>query len=212
MREPSGLKAADVTPFSWRRTAISLALAASQMRAVLSCDAVTMRDPSGLNAAEVTQSSWPRKTAICLPVPQSDLSRFQSQMILRYTPSASALPSNHLKVAAAQRLSLIRSPDAPYLCEISGLETRLAYPAAAAVRKTMASIAHHSADGLRCRYRSPRRYLHRGARVTLPSRFEKNLPESARRRLAFVGAGQIRRLGIAPTVSHARPGLWGARG
>src|SRR3984957_21160801 len=35
--------------------------------------------------------------------------------------SASGLPSNHLKVAAAQRLSLIRSPDAPYLCEISGL-------------------------------------------------------------------------------------------
>src|ERR1700722_7213444 len=34
--------------------------------------------------------------------------------------SASGLPSNHLKVAAAQRLSLIRSPDAPYLCEISG--------------------------------------------------------------------------------------------
>jgi hypothetical protein len=42
-------------------------------------------------------------------------------MILRYTLSASWLPSNHLKVAAAQRLSLIRSPDAPYLCEISGL-------------------------------------------------------------------------------------------
>ena len=53
MRDPSGLKAADITAPSWpRRTAISLAVAASQMRAVLSYDAVTMRDPSGLKAAE----------------------------------------------------------------------------------------------------------------------------------------------------------------
>ena len=49
MRDPSGLKAAENTDSSWpRRTAISLAVAASQMRAVLSYDAVTMRDPSGL--------------------------------------------------------------------------------------------------------------------------------------------------------------------
>ena len=55
MRDPSGLKAADVTASSWpRRTAISLAVAASQMRAVLSDDAVTMRDPSGLKAADLT--------------------------------------------------------------------------------------------------------------------------------------------------------------
>ena len=55
MRDPSGLKAAEFTQSSWpRRTAISLALAASQMRAVLSHDAVTMRDPSGLKAAEFT--------------------------------------------------------------------------------------------------------------------------------------------------------------
>ena len=33
MRDPSGLKAADCTKPSWRRTAISLAVAASQMRA-----------------------------------------------------------------------------------------------------------------------------------------------------------------------------------
>src|ERR1700723_841701 len=39
----------------------------------------------------------------------------------RYIPSESGLPSNHLKVAAAQRLSPILSPDAPCLCEISGL-------------------------------------------------------------------------------------------
>jgi hypothetical protein len=47
-RDPSGLKVADDTGASWpRRTAISFAVAASQMRAVLSGDAVTMRDPSG---------------------------------------------------------------------------------------------------------------------------------------------------------------------
>src|SRR6516225_6376609 len=55
MREPSGLKAADRTASWLRRTAISLALAASQMRAVVSQDAVTMRDPSGLKAAEITK-------------------------------------------------------------------------------------------------------------------------------------------------------------
>src|SRR5215469_497925 len=49
MRDPSGLKAAEFTEYSWpRRTAISFPLTASQMRAVLSPDAVTMRDPSGL--------------------------------------------------------------------------------------------------------------------------------------------------------------------
>ena len=65
MRDPSGLKAAEVSQsLSPRRTAISLALAASQMRAVWSKAAVTMRDPSGLNAAEFTSLSWPRRTAI----------------------------------------------------------------------------------------------------------------------------------------------------
>ena len=55
MRDPSGLKAAEYTVSSWpRRTAISLPVAASQMRAVLSADAVTMRDPSGLKAADCT--------------------------------------------------------------------------------------------------------------------------------------------------------------
>jgi hypothetical protein len=46
---------------------------ASQMRAVLSRDAVTMRDPSGLKAAEVTWRSWPRRTAISLPLAASQM-------------------------------------------------------------------------------------------------------------------------------------------
>src|SRR5262249_59076179 len=60
MRDPSGLKAAEYTALSCpRRTAISLPVAVSQMRAVPSCDAVTMRDPSGLKAADRTRPSWP---------------------------------------------------------------------------------------------------------------------------------------------------------
>ena len=86
MRDPSGLKAAEFTPPSWRSTAISLAVAASQMRAVrpfrklmsfdtesLSSDAVTMRDPSTLKAAELTGPSWPRRTAISLAVAASQM-------------------------------------------------------------------------------------------------------------------------------------------
>jgi hypothetical protein len=52
MRRPSGLNAALKTwPWCPWRTAITLPVAASQMRAVLSSDAVTMRRLSGLNAA-----------------------------------------------------------------------------------------------------------------------------------------------------------------
>jgi len=55
MRDPLGLKAAEVTLSSWpRRTAVAFAVAASQTRAVPSLDAVTMRVPSGLKAAEFT--------------------------------------------------------------------------------------------------------------------------------------------------------------
>ena len=50
-----------------------MALAASQMRAVLSLDAVTMRDPSGLKAAESTALSWPRRTAISLALAASQM-------------------------------------------------------------------------------------------------------------------------------------------
>src|ERR1700722_17044113 len=51
------------------------------------------------------------------PAPQG----FQNQSVLRYTLSASGLSLESSKVAVAQRLSLIRSPDAPSLCEKSGL-------------------------------------------------------------------------------------------
>jgi hypothetical protein len=50
-----------------------LEIAPSQMRAVLSSDAVTMRDASGLKAAELTRPSWPRRTAISLALAASQM-------------------------------------------------------------------------------------------------------------------------------------------
>src|SRR5271168_604934 len=58
-----------------------------------------------------------------MPLPHSDLLRFQNQMIPRYTLSASGPSSNLRKVVAAQQLSLIRSPDCAYLYEKCGLAT-----------------------------------------------------------------------------------------
>ena len=52
-----------MTASSWPlRTAIALPVAASQTRAVLSYEAVTMRAPSGEKAALLTESSWPLRT------------------------------------------------------------------------------------------------------------------------------------------------------
>ena len=56
-----------------RSTAITFAVAASQMLAVLSPDTVTMRAPSGLKAAEFTVSSWPRRTVISCVVVASQM-------------------------------------------------------------------------------------------------------------------------------------------
>src|SRR6266436_5872463 len=71
MRDPSGLKAAELTELPCRRTAISFALAASQMRAVTP-DAVTIRDPLGLKAAERTESPC-RRTAISFALAASQM-------------------------------------------------------------------------------------------------------------------------------------------
>src|SRR5580692_1325883 len=57
-------------------------------------------------------------------LPQPAPRGFQNQSVLRYTLSASGLSLESSKVAVAQRLSLIRSPDAPSLCEKSGLVAR----------------------------------------------------------------------------------------
>ena len=75
MRRPSGENAALRTfppsssagrPSPWpERTASCSPLAASQMRAVRSLEAVTMRRPSGENATLRTTLSWPESPAIC---------------------------------------------------------------------------------------------------------------------------------------------------
>ena len=52
---------------------MSWPFAASQMRAVLSVDTVTMRDPVALKAAVHTTASCPRRTAISLPVAVSKM-------------------------------------------------------------------------------------------------------------------------------------------
>ena len=71
MRDPSGLKAADITSSSCpRRTASSVPLVTSQMRAVLRSGydpAVTMRDASGLKAAELSETHCDGRTASSLP-------------------------------------------------------------------------------------------------------------------------------------------------
>jgi hypothetical protein len=58
-----------MTDWSWpRKVAVSLALATSQTRAVLSPDAVTMRVPSGLKRAEFKEPLWPCRT-VCRASP-----------------------------------------------------------------------------------------------------------------------------------------------
>ena len=106
MRVPSGLKAAELhrsrVP---RRTAISLPVAASQMRAVLSSDAVTMRVPSGLKAADVTTLSWPRRTAISVPVAASQIRAVWSldAVTMRDPSGLKAAEFTHVLVPAQDR-------------------------------------------------------------------------------------------------------------
>ena len=53
-------------------------VSASQMRAVLSSEAVTTRRPSGLKAASLTRSSWPVRTINCCPVSASQIRAVRS--------------------------------------------------------------------------------------------------------------------------------------
>jgi hypothetical protein len=69
MHWPSGLNATlEAPPVCPCKGAISLPVAASHRRAVLSTDAVTMRCPSGLNATLETPPVCPCKVAISFPV------------------------------------------------------------------------------------------------------------------------------------------------
>ncbi len=120
MRDPSGLN----TKASWpRRTAVSLAVAASQMRAVLSSDAVTMCDPSGLKAAEDTSFSWPRRTAISLAVAGS-----QMRAVLSHDAVTMRDPSG-LKAAENTILSLPRRAAISLAVAASQMRAVLSYDA-----------------------------------------------------------------------------------
>jgi hypothetical protein len=77
-----------------------VAKCASQMRAVLSSDAVTIRPPSGLKAAEVTQFFWwPRRTAISVAVAAS-----QMRVVLSHDAVTMRAPSG-LKAAECTSFS-----------------------------------------------------------------------------------------------------------
>ncbi len=65
-----------------------LPVAASQTRAVLSSDAVTMRVPSGLNCALLTPRSCPESVARGLPVAAS-----QTRAVLSYDAVTMRVPS-----------------------------------------------------------------------------------------------------------------------
>ena len=98
MATARGLASGLASRRNWSKQ-LSLAIAASQTRAVLSADAVTMRDPSGLKAAEVTQFKWPRRTAISLAVAAS-----QTRAVLSNDAVTMCDPSG-LKAAEVTRLS-----------------------------------------------------------------------------------------------------------
>ncbi len=117
MREPSGLKAAEITPLSWPlRIAIAFPVAASQTRAVLSEDAVTMRDPSGLKAAETTALLVAAEDAIALPVAASQTRAvLSSDAVTMRDPSGLKAAEQHPALMAAEdgdRLAGRGVPDA----------------------------------------------------------------------------------------------------
>jgi hypothetical protein len=152
MRDPSGLKEAECTAAPYpRMSAISLLVAASQMRTVLSFDAVTIRDPSGLKAAEFTSPSCPRRIAISLLVAASQMRAvLSSDAVTMRNPSglkaaeftllsgprrtAICLPS------AASQMRAVQSSDAVTTRLPSGLKAA-EYRAASCPRRTATAVA-----------------------------------------------------------------------
>ena len=106
MRDPSGLKAAEVTTsvvaaeYGDRRAGRGVPDARGASK-----DAVTMRDPSGLKAAEVTSVSWPLKVAIASPVSASQRRAVLSEdaVTMRDPSGLKAAELTTLLVAAQNR-------------------------------------------------------------------------------------------------------------
>ena len=131
MWDPSGLKAAEDTAPLCRRTAISVPLVASQMRAVLSFDAVTTRKPSGLKAADHTSPSCPFRNAIILPLLASKMPASCDAAMARREPSglkqAECTFAPTLKAVTsipfpASQMRTLLSSDAVMMCDPSGLK------------------------------------------------------------------------------------------
>src|SRR5262245_45430578 len=79
---------AETTNLSWpRNAAISLALAASQMRVAVSVDAVTMPSTARLRVAETTLFSWPCRTAISLGLAPPQLGVVSPDAVTMRDPS-----------------------------------------------------------------------------------------------------------------------------
>ena len=83
IRVPSALKAAERTGDGCLRTSSSRPLAASQMRAVPSVEAVTIRAPSGLKRASLTVSVCPLRTPISRLLAASHICAVPSMQIAR---------------------------------------------------------------------------------------------------------------------------------
>ena len=108
-----------------------MAVAASQMRAVSSSDAVTMRDPSGLKATDATVSSWPRRTAISFAVAASQMRAvLSSDAVTMRDPSGlnaaevTSLWPRRTAISfavAASQMRAVLSNDAVTMCDPSGL-------------------------------------------------------------------------------------------
>src|SRR5438105_1897854 len=85
---PSGLNATDSTSCLCPKVAVSLPVATSQSRTLLSRPPEARSLPSGLNATENTQSVWPLSTAVSLPVVSS-----HTRTALSPPAEATSLPS-----------------------------------------------------------------------------------------------------------------------
>ena len=114
---------------------VSLALAASQMRAVLSADAVTMRDPSALKAAAHGKLSWPARR------------QFSCE-----TATASAAAADEALVLSAGKARSMRVPRAASLTALSkSLRDSLAAESSARMLAcAWASASRCSSANLRC--------------------------------------------------------------
>ncbi len=138
---PSGLNAALLTAFSWRRgSPMALPVAASHTRAVLSSLAVTTNFPSGLKAALLTSFSWRRGSPTGLPVAASDSRAVLSELAVtkdfpsglnaalltafswrRGSPMALPVAASHTRAVPSSLAVTTNFPSGLYACAVNRL-------------------------------------------------------------------------------------------